>query len=100
MSKKKRSFEPQPLQKVLQQVTAQRNLSKGLNEVKVKLAWEKTVGKHVMQYTTEIKLRGKTLYVLLNSAPLREELNYGKDKILKHLNDALGFNGVQKIILR
>ena len=100
MSKKKRSFEPQPLRKVLQQVTAQRNLSKGLNEVKVKLAWEKTVGKHVMQYTTEIKLRGKTLYVLLNSAPLREELNYGKEKILKHLNDALGFNGVQKIILR
>ena len=57
--KKKRSFEPQPLRKVLQQVTAQRNLSKGLNEVKVKLAWEKTVGKHVMQYTTEIKLREK-----------------------------------------
>lgn len=100
MSKKKRSFEPQPLRKVLQQVTAQRNLSKGLNEVKVKLAWEKTVGKHVMQYTTDIKLRGKTLYVYLNSAPLREELNYGKEKILKHLNDALGFNGVQKIILR
>lgn len=100
MSKKKRSFEPQPLRKVLQQVTAQRNLSKGLNEVKVKLAWEKTVGKHVMQYTTDIKLRGKTLYVHLNSAPLREELNYGKEKILKHLNDALGFNGVQKIILR
>lgn len=100
MSKKKRSFEPQPLRKVLQQVTAQRNLSKGLNEVKVKLAWEKTVGKHVMQYTTDIKLREKTLYVNLNSAPLREELNYGKEKILKHLNDALGFNGVQKIILR
>ena len=100
MSKKKRTFEPQPLRKVLQQVTAQRNLSKGLNEVKIKRAWEKTVGKHVMQYTTDIKLRGKTLYVQLNSAPLREELNYGKEKILKHLNDALGFNEVQKIILR
>ena len=32
----------------------------------------------------------------LTSAPLREELNYGKEKILKHLNDALGFEGIQK----
>ena len=80
MSKKKRSFEPQPLRKVLPASYCTAQFIKGLNEVKVKLAWEKTVGKHVMQYTTDIKLRGKTLYVHLNSAPLREELNYGKEK--------------------
>lgn len=100
MANKKRSFEPKPLQEVLQQITAQRNLAKGLNEVKVKQAWEMTVGNNVAQYTDTVQLRGKTLYVQLTSAPLREELNYGKEKILKHLNDALGFEGIQKIILR
>jgi len=53
-----------------------------------------------MQFTQELSLRGKTLYIHLSSAPLREELSYGKEKILKHLNDALGFDGIQKIILR
>jgi hypothetical protein len=44
-------------------------------------------------------LRGKTLYVHLTSAPLREELSYGKEKILKHLNNALGSDEIQKIVL-
>ena len=100
MANKKRSFEPKPLQEVLQQITAERNLAKGLNEVKVKQAWMNTMGENVAQYTTSTQLRGKTLYVNLTSAPLREELNYGKEKILKHLNEALGFEGIQKIILR
>lgn len=100
MVNKKRSFEPKPLQEVLQQITAERNLAKGLNEVKVKQAWMNTMGENVAQYTTSTQLRGKTLYVNLTSAPLREELNYGKEKILKHLNEALGFEGIQKIILR
>ena len=100
MSKKKRSFEPQPINAVLQQITEQRNLAKGLNQLKVKQAWEETVGANVSQYTQEISLRGKTLYIQLTSAPLREELSYGKEKILKHLNDALGSDEIQKIVLR
>ena len=100
MTKKKRSFEPQPINAVLQQITEQRNLAKGLNQLKIKQAWEETVGANVSQYTQEISLRGKTLYIQLTSAPLREELSYGKEKILKHLNDALGSDEIQKIILR
>ena len=100
MSKKKRSFEPQPINAVLQQITEQRNLAKGLNQLKIKQAWEETVGVNVSQYTQEISLRGKTLYIQLTSAPLREELSYGKEKILKHLNDVLGSDEIQKIILR
>jgi predicted nucleic acid-binding Zn ribbon protein len=100
MSQKKRSFEPKPIQDVLHQITEQRNLAKGLNELKVKQAWEATVGNNVMQFTQELSLRGKTLYIHLSSAPLREELSYGKEKILKHLNDTLGFEAIQKIVLR
>lgn len=100
MPQKKRSFEPQPINAVLQQITAQKKLAKGLNQVKIKQAWEATVGANVSQYTQEISLRGKTLYIQLTSAPLREELSYGKEKILKHLNDALGSEEIQKIILR
>ena len=100
MNKKKRSFEPKALHEVLHQITGERNLAKGLNELKIKQAWATTVGPHVLQFTQQITLKGKTVHIQLSSAPLREELSYGKEKILKHLNDTLGFEGIQKIILR
>lgn len=100
MGSKKRSFEPKHLQDVLREITEQKKIAKGLNELRVKQVWAETVGRNVMQYTETIHLRGKTLYVHLNSAPLREELSYGKEKILKHMNNALGFEAIQKIVLR
>ena len=100
MAKKKRSFDPRSLEEVLQEITAERNLAKGLNALRIKQLWVETVGKHVMQYTLDLQLRGSTLHVKLTSAPLREELSYGKEKILKHINNALGYEGIQKIILR
>lgn len=100
MTKKKRSFDSRSLEEVLHEITAQRNLAKGLNTLRVKQLWGETVGQHVMQYTLDISLRGSTLYVHLSSAPLREELSFGKEKILKHINNALGYDGIQKIILR
>ena len=84
----------------MQRTSFLKYLAKGLNQIKIKQAWEATIGPHVGQYTQEVSLRGKTLYVHLTSAPLREELSYGKEKILKHLNDALGSNEIQKIVLR
>jgi hypothetical protein len=46
--------------------------------------WKTTMGASVSQYTQEVNFRGSTLFVNLNSAPLREELSYGKEKILRH----------------
>ena len=45
-------------------------------------------------------LQNKTLYVNLSSSVLREELSYGKDKIIKLINDELGKEVVDKIILK
>jgi len=54
----------------------------------------------VSQYTQEVSYRGTTLFVNLTSAPLREELSYGKDKILRHLNETLGAEIISKLVLR
>lgn len=100
MSNKKRSFEPKALQDVLNQLTSQPKIASGLNQVKVKEAWKATMGEHVASYTQEIKLRGKSLYITLSSSALKEELGYGKEKILKHLNETLGFEAVETLIYR
>ncbi len=64
-------------------------LQKGMDQILVKEAWAEIMGKGVMTYTESVLLQKSTLIVKLSSAPLREELSYGKDKIVEMLNSHL-----------
>jgi hypothetical protein len=58
------------------------------------------MGNGVNSYTKNILLKGNTLYVELSSSVLREELSYGKDKIIKLINDELRRDVVKEVVLR
>jgi hypothetical protein len=75
-------------------------LEKGLDKVNVEAAWRAMMGNGVNTYTTSVKLHKDVLYVELSSSVLREELSYGKDKIIAMLNESLGKNLITKLILR
>ncbi|QMU64871.1 MAG: DUF721 domain-containing protein [Flavobacteriaceae bacterium] len=75
------------------------NLSKGMSKLKIKEAWIKLMGQGVASYTDSIELQNKTLIVKLSSSVLRGELNYGKEKIIKMLNDEVGEQVVYKLML-
>ena len=76
------------------------NLEKGLDKVAVKEVWQTLMGNGVNNYTQDVLLKGDTLYVSLTSSVLREELSYGKEKIIAMLNEELGKELIKKIILR
>ena len=75
-------------------------LEKGLDKVNVEAAWAEMMGNGVNTYTKSVKLHKGVLYVELSSSVLREELSYGKDKIINMLNESLGKNLITKLILR
>ena len=75
-------------------------LETGLNKVNVADAWAHLMGNGVNNYTTAINLERDTLYVQLSSSVLREELSYGKEKIITMLNEELGKEIIKKLILR
>lgn len=75
------------------------NLSKGMQKIKIEETWAKLMGQGVASYTTSVKLQNSTLIVHLSSSVLREELTYGKDKIIKMMNEEMGDNLISKIIL-
>ena len=85
---------------VLKEFVNKNNLQDGLNKVDVKDAWENLMGKGVNNYTTSVSLKNNTLYVTLSSSVLREELSYGKEKIINMLNEELGKELIKKLILR
>jgi hypothetical protein len=75
-------------------------LQSGMDKIDVQQAWKNLMGNGVNSYTKEVVLKGSTLYVALTSAVLREELSYGKQKIIKMINEELGKEVVKDVILR
>ena len=96
----KRFNEESPIADVLQQFITQNKSEAGMDVVNVRDAWKNLMGNGVNNYTTEIQLKGSTLYVALSSAVLREELSYGKDKIIKMINEELRKDVVTNLVLR
>ena len=97
----KRNFESKSLKNVIGNIVDSSNkLNSGLNNIKVQNLWREVMGKNVNSYTNEIVLKKNTLYVNLNSSVLRQELSFGKQKIIDLLNKELGKTVIKKIVLR
>ncbi|MDO9037092.1 MAG: DUF721 domain-containing protein [Lutibacter sp.] len=95
----KRFNEFQSMEDLMKDVIKENKLTKGMNQISVKEAWAKLMGNGVVSYTSKVELNGKTLVVKLKSSVLREELSYGKEKIIKMMNEELGEELISKIML-
>lgn len=96
----KRNNENLSLSDALQAFIKENKLEKGMDKIEVRDAWVQLMGNGVASYTTDVQLRQDTLYVSLTSSVLREELSYGKQKIITMLNEHLGKNVITSIVLR
>ncbi len=97
----KRNFESKSLKNVIGNIIDSSNkLNSGLNNIKVQNLWKEVMGNNVNSYTNEIVLKKNTLYVNLSSSVLRQELSFGKQKIVDLLNKELGKTVIKKIVLR
>lgn len=85
---------------ILKEIIQSNKLQPGINQVAVNDAWKHLMGNGVNNYTKAILLKGSTLYVELTSAVLREELSYGKEKIIKMINEELQQEVVKEVVLR
>ncbi len=85
---------------VLKEFIHVNKLEQGMDKIDVEQAWKKLMGNGVNAYTQDVILKGTTLYVKLTSSTLREELSYGKQKIIAMLNEELGKEVVKELVLR
>ena len=79
----KRNKDQLSISELLKEFVETNKLQTGLDKVNVQDAWAQMMGNGVNNYTTAVQLERDTLYVQLSSSVLREELSYGKEKIIK-----------------
>lgn len=99
MGKSIRHNETNSMKELIDFFIRENNLSKGLRQVSIEEIWKEQMGQGVVSYTDKIVLKGELLIVYLSSSVLREELSYGKEKIINILNESLGEDIIKRIKL-
>ena len=88
------------LSDVIRQVLKQQHLDKPLNETRLMDAWPMVLGTNIMQYTSELSIRNRVLYVKLTSSVLRHDLFISREEIKTSLNKQVGSEVIVDIIFR
>ncbi len=95
----KRSSNEQSIKQVIDRLLEVYKLQGKYNEVSVVNSWEEIMGKTIANHTKDIYIKNRKLFVKLDSAVLREELSYGREKIAEMLNKVAGKVVIDDVVL-
>ncbi len=88
-----------PLKAAIEEFLDSFHLRDKLNEARVIAAWEKVVGEMIAKNTGNLQIRNKVLFIRVESAALRNELMFARQKIITALNKEVGANVITEIVL-
>ena len=84
----------------IQQFLKSSRIKGDIQAMQIETVWENLMGKTVARYTDNIKIVHKTLYITTSVAPLKQELQYQKEKIKLRVNEALGHNDILEVVIQ
>lgn len=74
-------------------------LRSGLDESRIREKWGIVMGAMIAKHTSNISLRKGKLYLKIDSAALKHELTYSKDKIKEIFNKELGEDVITDVLI-
>ncbi|MCH2197790.1 MAG: DUF721 domain-containing protein [Flavobacteriales bacterium] len=92
-----RKSNEQSLGDVIQDMLKAYRLEGKMQELDVREAWKKAMGEGVASHTKDIRLRGKTLIIYMDSGVMKQEFSYGKSRIIEIINEAMGREIIDKV---
>ena len=90
----------QNIGQVIDELFKELHLDRKLKEVSVINSWGEVLGVNIAKVTTKLFFKDRILFVSLSSSVVRNELLMLKSKIIKALNDRVGENIVDDIVLK
>ena len=75
-------------------------LKGGVQALQIEEAWEKIMGKTIAKYTDKIQIFNQTLFITSSIGPLKNELQYQKEKIIQRVNEELGENVIKDVVIK
>ncbi len=90
----------QKLDDILKDMVSSYRLKPKLHQTKIRTIWAELMGPGIDKYTKHLSLRKNKLFITIDSAPLKQELHFGKDKIKDLVNEQLGEEYVEEVVIR
>jgi len=84
----------------IKQFLNQSRIKGDIQALQIEEVWEKLMGKTISKYTDSIKIIHHTLIITTTVAPLKQELLYQKENIIKRVNEALGEGVVREVMIK
>jgi predicted nucleic acid-binding Zn ribbon protein len=75
-------------------------LKGGILQSRINNKWADMMGPMIASHTKEIKIIGSTLYIYVDSAPLKQELMMARAKIVQRINEEMNENLVKEVIVK
>jgi predicted nucleic acid-binding Zn ribbon protein len=95
-----RSSNEKTLAEAINELIASYRMDGKLKEARLIESWQEVVGDMIARHTVHLRIWKKVLYVEVDSAALRNELTYARDKIKKALNRKAKENLIEEIVFR
>ena len=71
-----------------------------VHEVRMRDEWETIVGKTISKYTRNISMYNKVLTIYTDVAPLKQELQLGKEQLVQRINEYFEERVVNEIVIK
>jgi len=71
-----------------------------INEIRIRNEWSKIMGATIARYTRDVKLKDGVLLIATDVAPLKQELQFGKEQIIQNVNDYFKDKVVKEVVIR
>jgi predicted nucleic acid-binding Zn ribbon protein len=95
-----RKREAQSLNDILGESLRSLKIDGKLNETRLMEAWPSVVGSGITNHTKSLYVSRRILYVQMDSAVIRHELQMMRQSLMEHLNKAAGSETIKDIIFR
>ena len=95
-----RKSNTQKISEVIDEYLKNSGLTQKLKKARIINHWEELIGKAIAKRTTSIYIKGKTLFVSLNSSVVKNELMMMRQQIIDTINKRAGETLIEKIVIR
>ena len=88
------------LKQVLGDLMKKSHMDEKILVIELKDRWEELAGSLVARHTLELSIFKSKLTIRLDSAPLKQEVNYRKKALLDKINNGMGKIVVTEIVIK
>ena len=93
-----RKSEATPLKEAMQDLLKSYHIDGKFQETQLISSWESIMGNAIAKRTGKIYIKNRKMFVELTSAPLKQEMNMSKSKVMEMINNLFKKNVIEEIV--